>query len=66
MKILFVEDDLSKNIPRLVNLFSDILSEAIINQLKSFGKDDSGYGASPDEIKNIVESSILGELYNSV
>ena len=55
MKILFVEDELSKNIPRVIRLFSKYLSKKEIKKLKAFESDESGYGAEPQEIKDIVE-----------
>ncbi len=60
MKILFVEDELSKNIPRIIRLFSKYLGEERIQRLKSLEADE--YGATPEEIKAIVEETNLIEL----
>jgi hypothetical protein len=57
MKALFVEDDLSANIPKICNLFEPLLSKTSIKKLRDIEKDESGYGASPEEIKTIVETS---------
>jgi len=60
MKILFVEDELSKNIPRIIRLFSNYLGEERIQRLESLEADE--YGATPEEIKAIVEETNLIEL----
>jgi len=60
MKILFVEDELSKNIPRIIRLFSKYLGEERIQRLDSLEADE--YGAEPEEIKAIVEETNLIEL----
>jgi len=57
MKILFVEDELAKNISRLCMLFEKYLGEKRIKQLQALDEDTSGYGARPEEIKEIVDSS---------
>lgn len=62
MKILFVEDELSKNIPRIIRLFSKFLNNRQIKQLKALESDPSGYGASPEEVKAIVDESGIVEV----
>jgi hypothetical protein len=62
MKILYVEDELSKNIPRLIRLFSKYLSKKEIKNLKALEADETGYGAEPEEIKKIVEKTGLIEV----
>ncbi len=57
MKILYVEDELSRNIPRIMYLFSKYLSEESKNTLYKWEKDTSGFGATPEEIKRTVEST---------
>ena len=57
MKILYVEDELAKNIPRIIGLFKQYLSEGRIKKLQSLEEDTSGYGASPEEIKKIIEET---------
>jgi len=65
MKILYVEDELSKNIPKIINLFKQLLEEKIIRELEKLETDESGYGAKPDEIKKIVSQSDLVDIeYN--
>lgn len=62
MKILYVEDELSKNIPRVIRLFSKYLSKKEIKNLKALEADETGYGAEPEEIKKIVEKTGLIEV----
>jgi hypothetical protein len=62
MKILFVEDELSKNIPRIIRLFSKYLSKKAVKELKNLESDKSGYGAEPGQIKEIVERTDLIEV----
>lgn len=57
MKILFVEDELAKNIPRLCILFDKFLGEKRLKKLKELDADTSGYGVSPEEIKSVVDDS---------
>lgn len=62
MKILFVEDELSKNIPRITSLFSKYLGKNTVKKLNALEADESGYGAAPEEIKEIVEATNLIEV----
>ena len=62
MKILYVEDELSKNIPRVIRLFSKYLSKKEIKNLNALEADESGYGVEPEEIKKIVEKTGLIEI----
>jgi len=62
MKILFVEDEITKNIPRLCILFEQFLGEKRVKKLKELDADTSGYGATPEEIKNIVDDSRIVEV----
>ena len=62
MKILYIEDELAKNIPRIVRLFSKYLSAEQIKTLNALEADESGYGAGPEKIKNIVEKSEVVEV----
>ena len=62
MKILYVEDELSKNIPRVIRLFSKHLSKKEIKNLKTLEANETGYGAEPQEIKEIVEKKGLIEV----
>jgi hypothetical protein len=57
MKILYVEDELPQNIPRIIQLFGEYLGEERIRTLETLENDESGYGASPDEIKKVVEDT---------
>lgn len=62
MKILYVEDELSKNIPRVIRLFSKYLSKNEIKNLNKLEADETVYGAEPQEIKDIVEKKGLIEV----
>jgi hypothetical protein len=55
MKILFVEDELSKNIPRIIRLFRKYLGEKRIRKLEEMEADV--YGIGPDQIKSIIEET---------
>jgi hypothetical protein len=55
MKILYVEDELSKNIPKIINLFGGYLNKEIVKQLSNFEED--GFGASESEIRVLVNKS---------
>ena len=55
MKILYVEDELSKNIPRIIRLFQKYLGEERIRELEAIEHDESGFGGRPEDIKQIVE-----------
>jgi len=57
MRILFVEDELEKNIPRLRRLFGKYLSKNQNDELKAFENDE--YGATPEQIKAIMERKDL-------
>lgn len=57
MKILFVEDQLSSNIPRVIDLFRKYLGKKRIQILEEMDSDDSGYGIHPDQIKSIIEET---------
>lgn len=59
MKILYIEDELPKNIPRMTRLFGKFLGPAHIGELEALERDVSGYGATPEDIKRIVEASHL-------
>lgn len=54
-KILYVEDELAQNIPRLLRLFEKYLSKTEQQRLDDLQKDLEGYGASSDEIKQIFK-----------
>lgn len=56
MKILYVEDELSQNIERILKLFGEtILSEKQIDELKKCA--DDKYGADSATIRNIISRS---------
>ena len=57
MKILYVEDKPSENIDRIINLFRKYLSKNIVKQLENMNEDESGRGATPEEIKQVINSS---------
>jgi len=60
MKILYVEDQLSRQVDTLLTIFSQVLGINLKNELRTLINDPSGRGASAIEIKKIVgESNIL-------
>jgi len=62
VKILYVEDELSKNITGIIRLFEKYLGKKRIRRLKALEEDESGYEANPDEIIDIVEETNLVEV----
>ena len=62
MKILYVEDELSQNIPRIIQLFGRYLGEERIQLLERLEHDASGYGASPEDIKSLVDATHVVEV----
>lgn len=62
MKILYVEDELSKNIPRIISLFSGYMGKEMVRDLKALEEDESGRGGEPEKIKEIVEKTNLIEV----
>ena len=63
MKILYVEDNLSRSLDLVIRLFSNYLVGKPVDDLKRLIADD--YGATPDEIKQIVESTNIVEIADS-
>ena len=57
MKVLYIEDELSKNIPRITRLIGKHLSPKQVQTLGDLEKDESGYVATSEEIKHIVEET---------
>jgi hypothetical protein len=57
MRILFVDDELEKNIPRLLRLFGNFLSKNQKEELRALENDE--YGATPEQIKTIMERKDL-------
>jgi len=57
MKILYIEDKPSENIDRIIFFFEKYLSKDVVKQLKGLKDDESGYGASAEEIKQIINTS---------
>jgi hypothetical protein len=65
MKILYVEDDLAANIPRIINLFGSLLPKKVRNQLLEAENDASGYGASNRDIKEwLSKSRVVDAFYD--
>ena len=60
MKILYVEDQITRNISRITRLFEKYLTKTAKKQLQELEKDD--YPPGPEEIKKIVETSNLIEI----
>ena len=55
MKILYVEDELSKNIPRIIKFFNKHLGENAVKKLKEIQNDN--YGADSKTIRELIEQS---------
>lgn len=55
MKILFVEDQITRNIPKITRLFEKYLTKNAKKKLRELEKDD--YPPGPEEIKKIVKTS---------
>lgn len=56
-KILFIEDELSKNVPNLLRLFEKHLSPTEKNSLKEIENDTSGFGARNEDVKAIFKEN---------
>lgn len=65
MKILYVEDELERNIPRLLLLFAKYLTETQKKKLNAIERDESGFGAQPVLIEDIVNSNGVVECHHS-
>jgi hypothetical protein len=65
MKILYVEDELERNIPRVNNLFAKYLTETQKKKLSALEIDDSGFGGDPQAIEEIVNSTGVVDCYHS-
>jgi hypothetical protein len=55
MKVLFVEDDLAQNIPRIIRIFQGVLQKPQIKELSDL--DRSHFGADNGKVKMILENS---------
>ncbi len=55
-KILYVDDQLAQNIPRLFRLFEEYLGEEEQKRLQELEHDLEGYGADPEDIKQIFKN----------
>jgi hypothetical protein len=55
-KILYVEDELTTNIPRLFQLFDQYLGPEERQRLEELEGDLAGFGASPEDIQQIFEN----------
>jgi len=60
MKILYVEDQITRNLSRITRLFEKYLTKTARRQLRELENDD--YPPGPEEIKKIVETSNLIEI----
>ena len=62
-KIMFVEDEISSNIPRLCQLFSKYLSDAEKQALKD--AENNPMGANGEDIREILAANPVLEVYDS-
>ena len=56
-----MEDELSRNIPRIIRLFSKYLGKSRVSRLNDLESDPSGYGATPEEVKAIIDETGIVE-----
>lgn len=56
-KILFIEDELSKNVPNLLRLFEKHLSPTEKNSLNKIESDTSGFGGTNEDVKAIFKEN---------
>jgi hypothetical protein len=57
MKILYVEDEISKDPYRITFLFSSLLSKTDVKKIRDAISDPSGYGISAEEVKILLEKT---------
>ena len=62
MKILYVEDEISQNIPRIKRLLGKYLGQENIRQLDALDKDNDKYAPAPEEIKSLVEKTNIVDI----
>jgi len=62
MKILYVEDEITKSILRINRIFEKYLTKNVRKQLRQLDKDVDVFPPDPEEIKKIVETSNLTEI----
>ena len=65
MKILYVEDELSKHIDTILKIFSQLLGQGLKKELKALMDDESGRAASPEEIKEIIGKNNMLDICDS-
>jgi uncharacterized protein YjgD (DUF1641 family) len=63
MKILYVEDELEKNIPKIIRMFRKYLGTKICKKLQQLEEDE--FGATANDILKIFEKSSIVKLENS-
>jgi len=62
MKILYVEDELAKNIPRITRLFSKYLGKKRAKELEALGTSESGFRPDLEKVKHLVEETGIIEV----
>ena len=62
-KILYIEDELSKNIPRIINLFKNYLGPKQTKKLNNWLDDE--FGPTNEEIENCINTSNVLEVVSS-
>ncbi len=64
-KILYIEDEIVKNIELIINIFEKFIGKELIKQIKLLKDDESGYGISAKEIKEIINKSEIVEIVDN-
>ena len=64
-KIMFVEDEISKNIPRIIDLFESILSQEEKIKLNELENDESGMGACGEDIQEALKNNPVLEIFDT-
>ncbi len=64
-KILYIEDEIVKNIELIINIFEKFIGKELIKEIKLLKDDESGFGISAKEIKEIINKSEIIEIVDN-
>ena len=62
---MFVEDEISKNIPRIIDLFESILSQEEKIKLNELENDELGMGACGEDIQEALKNNPVLEIFDT-
>ncbi len=65
MKILYVEDELSENIPRITRLFSKFMGRRRCKELETLSTNETGFRPDLEKVKALVEETNIIEVERS-